>query len=119
MKKIIILAGPVIAYLICYIICGFRESILRQADVPVTAFFLLECFGYCVIGVLILAVAETIHKEKQDQKTKILCGVDILVPLMIWIFGIKTGYFLLMTNGFVYIYFVFLGGILYSLIRRS
>ena len=72
-----------------------------------------------MIGVLILAVAETIQKEKQDQKTKILCGVDILVPLIIWIFGIKTGRFILMTNEFVYIYFIFLGGILYSLIRRS
>ena len=111
MKKIIILAGPVIAYLICYIICGFRESILSQADVPVTAFFLLECFGYCVIGVLILAVAETIQKEKQDQKTKILCGVDILVPLIIWIFGIKTGtlYPNEPMNLFIYILFFWAG----------
>lgn len=118
MKKIMILVGPALAYLICYIIYGFRQSIFSQADIPVTVLFLLECVGYCVIGMLLLIVSEAIRKEIRDQGTKILCGVDIIVPLVIWIFGIKTGNFIMMTNGFVFVYFVFLGGILYSIIKR-
>lgn len=118
MKKIMILVGPALAYLICYIIYGFRQSIFSQADIPVTVLFLLECVGYCVIGMLLLIVSEAIRKERRDQGTKILCGVDIIVPLVIWIFGIKTGNFIMMTNGFVFVYFVFLGGILYSIIKR-
>src|SRR5699024_867493 len=72
MKKIKILVGPALAYLICYIIYGFRQSIFSQADIPVTVLFLLECVGYCVIGMLLLIVSEAIRKEIRDQGTKIL-----------------------------------------------
>lgn len=118
-KKSDVLRSVFLDNLICYIIHVCQQIILDQPDISVTALFLLECIGYCVIGVLVLVMAETIQKEKTDQIAKIFCGADIIVPFVIWILGIKMEHFIMMTNELVYIYFVFIGAILYSLIKEK
>lgn len=114
MKKIIILIGPLISYLICFVIGGFQLIIQLNSTASVTTFFLFQCIGFAVIGILIPVVSRTIRQEKYEPLTKVFCGIDVLVPLIVWFICLRTGTLFALMGSFTIVYFIHLGMIAYS-----
>lgn len=119
MKKIMVLAGPLLSYLVCWLVYELQMGVFQQADNSVTGYFLAECIGFLVIGILVVMTSEAIREERRETITKIFCAVDIIAPVVIWFLGISSTYFMITTNTYLFIYFIILGAIIYSLVRKK
>ena len=118
MKKILLFILPTILYICSFILVWMHEWSERSYGLSILYTKLFYILFLISTGIFLIVLGNIYYQNRSCKDVKILCAIDIIVPIIVGIFLINNG---IMKEYMWYamVYFEILGMYVYQSIRKS
>ena len=116
MKKLYLFIIPIISYILADIITGLEDQIPLYPE-SVIKIYILKYIFIILLGLFICFFSKRLPFILKHNMTIILCLLSIFLPIILWIYLIRTNFVGNFDNYFL-VFFLYLGGYLNTIISH-